>query len=54
MIYELFTEFCGVPSEMLANSPAMQKAFACASLALAVLGLYLIVYMFIVIFRGWK
>lgn len=54
MIYDLFTEFCGVPSEMLANSPTMQKAFACCSLALACVALYLIVYMFIVIFRGWK
>lgn len=54
MIYDLFIEFCGIPEDLLLNNYDLQAVFACGAVALAVLVIYLIVYMFIVIFRGWR
>lgn len=54
MIYDLFVQFSGVPAEMLAESPTLQKCFAVGAFGLACFALVVFAYMLIIIFRGWK
>lgn len=58
MIYDLFVNYVIGDSEeafeLLANSRSLQYALSCGATVTAIAFIVLVLYAFLVLFRGWK